>query len=144
MGHMRLTVAIAMFALIVAACGSRNATVTRAPQPTPSPTPVDPIGTLVGQVTVGPLCPVEPCLTPGANPYEGRHLVLTHFDPNRSPVHIPLSVNGEFAVELHYWDYRVTLNECPWLGCKAALPVKTSVDAGETTTLQIDIDTGIR
>ena len=144
---MRLTIVIAviaMFALMMAACGSRDATPTPAPQPTPSPTPVDPIGTLVGQVTVGPLCPVEPCTTPGVNPYEGRHLILTHADPDRSPVQVALDFNGEFAAELHFGAYRVTLDDCPWLGRDVALPVKTSVLAGKTTTLQIDIDTGIR
>jgi hypothetical protein len=40
--------------------------------------------------------------------------------------------------------YSLTMSNCTFLGCSRVLPMTITVKQGETTTLQIKIDTGIR
>jgi len=114
--------------LLVAACKDTTTTAT---------------GVLQGKVTIGPLCPVEPC--PGAvpNPYVSRSLVL---GPSNSgdAIMVKLNEDGTYRAEVAEGTYTVQLTSCTYLGCSRALPQQTTVSAGKTTELAIDIDTGIR
>lgn len=105
------------------------------------PTPVRPMGTLSGTVRIGPLCPVEPCSS-GINPYVSRKLLLSQI--GGSLTQVPLSEDGSFKMSLPAGTYRAELSDCDFLGCAAALPVEVDVVAGEFTSIDIDIDTGIR
>jgi hypothetical protein len=52
--------------------------------------------------------------------------------------------NGRFSAQLNTGRYVVNLSECNFLGCSSKMPITISIEAGKTTTLEIDIDTGIR
>ena len=98
-------------------------------------------GTVNGIVTVGPLCPVEPCNR--TLDLSGYSLAFTTNGIRYS--YAPLSVNGHFSVSLLSGVYYVTMTpSCPWAGCGRSFPLRVSVVAGQTTSLNISIDTGIR
>ncbi len=138
-------------------CGMPLATPTASPAPTatvatitpPAPTetaPAPQMGTLEGRVSVGPLCPVEPCPTTTNNPYIGHKLRLTSttMGPTPVPIEILLADDGTFRATVPAGTYRVDVTACLWLGCSRSLPVMTTVQATQTTMLNVDIDTGIR
>ena len=96
----------------------------------------------MGSVTIGPLCPVEPCVGEVGDAYTGRELTLQqpggmHFD-------IPLRPDGSFEDTLPVGTYSAHMGLCDYLGCDRAFPIDVEIKDGETTTLNIDIDTGIR
>ncbi|MFQ5872936.1 MAG: hypothetical protein ACE5JL_03940 [Dehalococcoidia bacterium] len=114
---------------------------------TPTPTPTPPLpdkseGILTGSVTIGPLCPVEPCAEPLGDVYASRELLLRQ--EGRESIRIPLGPDGSFAALLPAGYYEVDVTDCDFLGCSFALPVTITIEDGQTTTLGIDIDTGIR
>ncbi|MBI4337871.1 MAG: hypothetical protein HY683_08615 [Chloroflexi bacterium] len=117
------------------------------PVPSPQPMPVPPepgegMGVLYGQVRIGPLCPVEPCRNPTPDVYSSRSLVLE--SEAGETLEVPLTPDGWFKVQVEAGVYVVTLTNCDFLGCKAALPQKVAMTANAVTTLEINIDTGIR
>lgn len=99
-------------------------------------------GIISGKVTVGPLCPVEPCPSPQPNPYSSLELVL---QPKvGSSIFVKLNANGSFQAEAPAGTYSLDIANCKFLGCKYALPKTVIVEADKTTAVTIDIDTGIR
>lgn len=104
-------------------------------------------GTVVGKVSIGPLCPVEPCPEEFENPYLSRQLIFIPKGGGR-PVDLPfyakLDKDGGFTEEIPYGNYEVNLSDCDYLGCEYSLPKLISVEANKTLELTIDIDTGIR
>ena len=131
--YLPITVALAtLFALGTVACESGNSpTATTAPQ-----------GTLTGQISVGPLCPVEPCDTPVVSPYDGLEVVLTR--EGAESARIAVGADGSFSGEAPAGEYELDVQPCLFLGCNAALPLDVSVRTGQAETVTIDIDTGIR
>ncbi len=127
---MGLTLALA------AACASGEGT-----SPTPNAEQVI-AGTLKGAVTIGPLCPIEPCSESSGYPFSGRELVLQQ--PGGVVLQVPLQSDGTFEFVFPIGTYTVHMSPCEYLGCQAAFPVSVDIMDGETTTLNIDIDTGIR
>ena len=144
--------------LIAAACGE-DATPTPGPAnatPQPTPTAVEPIptdtptpplpdkseGILIGSVTIGPLCPVEPCPDPIPDVYASRELLLLR--EGRELIRLPLGPEGAFQALIPAGRYMVELTDCDFLGCARALPMSFEIRDGEPATLNIDIDTGIR
>ncbi len=100
------------------------------------------MGTVSGKVSIGPLCPVEPCPDPVPDVYSSRYVVL---QPEAGePTRIRLSSDGDFETQVRAGTYRVNLTECTFLGCSRELPKIVTVKANETIYVQIDIDTGIR
>jgi len=55
-----------------------------------------------------------------------------------------LASDGSFDVAVPAGSYTVDLSDCVFLTCDQVLPKAIVVEAGETATLEIDIDTGIR
>src|SRR3972149_2229878 len=99
-------------------------------------------GTVAGRVSVGPLCPVEPC---DADPldFSSNQIILESNSGQKTTG--DLTSDGSFSVaNLAPGTYQVTLKDCDWLGCAAELPQTVTVRAGEITELTINIDTGIR
>ena len=140
-------VGFAMLAL-VAACGAD-------PGDTPNGTGGTPVadgdGTFTGTVTIGPLCPVEPCNLPTGTPYAVRDLVLQQ--PGGVLIDIPLNDDGSFSTEIPAGTYTVHLSPCDYLGCATTFPrpgtagtepTTVTIVSGQTTTRDYDIDTGIR
>ncbi len=99
-------------------------------------------GTISGKVTIGPLCPVEPCPDPDPEIYTSRQLVLQPSFGN--PIYVQLNPDGSFQATVNAGTYTVNLTNCTFLGCKHSLPKTVTVAPNETTTINIDIDTGIR
>jgi hypothetical protein len=99
-------------------------------------------GTIAGRVSVGPLCPVEPC---DADPldFSSNQIILESQFGQKTT--IDLTSDGSFSSSgIAPGIYQVTLKDCVWLGCASVLPKTVSVSAGQTTEVPIDIDTGIR
>ena len=99
-------------------------------------------GTLTGTISIGPVCPVEPCDQSAGSIYVGRELVLLSTDGD--PIRVPLADDGSFKVNLEPTTYLIRLEGCDYLGCDQAFPVEKTVVSGETTTLNVNLDTGIR
>lgn len=107
-------------------------------------------GTLSGKVTVGPLTPVErvgvtpPAPNPGV--FTSRHLLLYQSDGKTLIKEIPIQAAGYYGI------YNVSLAPGTYVvdypkqgvGGARSLPATVKVEAGKTTTLDVDIDTGIR
>lgn len=99
-------------------------------------------GTVFGKVTIGPLCPVEPCPNGIENPYLSREIRLQSGAGQSTSV--KLNADGSFLINLKPGTYTLTLTKCEFLGCDRELPMKVIVEDNKTTTVEIDIDTGIR
>ena len=102
------------------------------------------VGTIQGTVTIGPWTPVEP--VGGSHPppevYTSRHIILEGtFLPR---VEIPMNGTGYFTAQVKPGTYSLTMSNCTFLGCSRVLPMIVTVKQGDTMTLQINIDTGIR
>lgn len=102
-------------------------------------------GTLTGTVSIGPLCPVEPCsIAPErlAAAYEARPLTVSAQDgkPVASVVADP--VTG-YSVSLPPGIYIVDIPH-QGIGGSVELPKTVTIRSGETVRLDISVDTGIR
>ncbi|UCC60883.1 MAG: hypothetical protein JSW38_12400 [Dehalococcoidia bacterium] len=106
-------------------------------------------GVLQGNITIGPIWPVEP---PGGNPpippevYESRK-VMVYDELGATLIHkvdiIPYGEYGYYRVELDAGRYAVDINR---IGVDRSGDVPTVIEVlpGKTVELDIDIDTGIR
>ncbi len=113
-------------------------------------------GILRGKVTIGPLCPVEPCdLTPEqiASIYEARIVFIYEKTTKAKVTEANLRGNGEFSFSLKPGTYIVDIsdaegNELPldslMRSIGNALPEEVEIRPYEEATVNIDIDTGIR
>ena len=103
-------------------------------------------GYLEGVVKIGPLCPVEPCNITGeqqAAAFAARHLVIT--GPGQSPrvYNATFSPGGNYRIELPYGRYLVEISK-NGIDRSTDVPKAVEIGRGETVTLNISIDTGIR
>jgi hypothetical protein len=109
-----------------------------------------PAGTLAGTISVGPFCPVEvegeECPAPPGT-YESIR-VLVYVGPSalgRLVADARPDAEGRFALALPAGTYRVTLEHSIGIPSGASPPFQDArVDAGATTSLSFEIDTGIR
>jgi hypothetical protein len=108
-------------------------------------------GLLTGGVTIGPLKPVE---IPGQNDpvppevFSSRKILI--YDNAGKELIIQADINqikqtssGYYAVQLEQGTYTVDTTRVG-IGGGAGLPQEVTITAGQTTVLDIDIDTGIR
>ncbi len=106
---------------------------------------------LQGAVTIGPISPVE---IPGENPpvppevFSSRHLVI--YDESGEKLvrevyftQIGQGATGYYTAQIAPGTYVVDINHTG-TDTAANLPVKITVSADETITIDIHIDTGIR
>lgn len=108
-----------------------------------------PTGSLAGQISIGPFCPVEvegqPC-PPPPGVYESiTVLVYAQLgNANRLVADTRPDPTGHFELQLPSGSYRVVLEHS--IGIPGGSdPVQTArVEAGATTSLSFEIDTGIR
>ena len=108
----------------------------------PTPGNEDVNGVLAGSVTIGPLCPIEPCGASIGDTYSSRNLLLQQ--PGGKLRKVLLQSDGTFEAVVLVGKYTVTLDRCQYLGCQGVFPISVEIRDGETSTLDIDIDTGIR
>ncbi len=101
-------------------------------------------GTLAGNVTIGPLCPVEPCSISRDQivaAYAARPLMIN--TPGGAFVgSVTADPDTGYSISLRPGTYIVDI---PHQGIGGSdLPKTVTIRAGETVRLDIDIDTGIR
>ncbi len=112
---------------------------------------------LRGKVTIGPLCPVEPCELPPeqiARIYEARKVIIYEQDAEIKITEMNLNQNGEYSLSLKPGNYIVDItdaegNELPLDLSKRsqlgnAIPKEVELKAGDKVIVDFDIDTGIR
>ncbi|KKW19896.1 MAG: hypothetical protein UY63_C0005G0079 [Parcubacteria group bacterium GW2011_GWA2_51_10] len=105
-------------------------------------------GTLSGTITIGPICPVEtdppdPRCKPSPEAYAARTIYV--YDQNRERLIRTLSPNaqGGFSTLLPVGRYVIDVDHPPVGGATGA-PITVDIGKGETVTIHIDFDTGIR
>ena len=137
MSAMLVLLLTAMLVLLLTACGGDD--------------PVDGSqkGILQGNVTIGPIWPVE---QPGGNPpvppevYESRK-VMVYDERGTTLIEqvdiIPHGDYGYYSVELDAGRYTVDINRLG-IDHSGDVPAGIEIAPGQTIDLDIDIDTGIR
>lgn len=104
-------------------------------------------GTLQGNVAIGPLQPVvrvdEP--TPEVPPevYAARQIVVHAADGLAEIARVPIGPDGSYSVDLPPGDYVIDINRVG-IDFSKDVPAKVHIEAGQTVTLDVAIDTGIR
>ena len=108
-------------------------------------------GVLSGHVSIGPLSPVErldvPTVTPAPELYAPWRVVIYDPDMSKEIARVEIGTQGNYAVELPPGKYQVDLIHLGIVGSIARgvnLPAQVEIRSGETTSLDIEIDTGIR
>jgi hypothetical protein len=109
------------------------------------PFPANKTGTLTGNLTIGPLCPVEPCTISHDQivaAYAARPIIITTTggtfigsvtaDPDYG--YSDTLAPGMYVVDIRHQG----------IGGSGELPKTITIRAGETVRLDISIDTGIR
>ena len=102
-------------------------------------------GTLTGKVSIGPLCPVEPCTVPHDRlvaAYTARPITLS---TPAGTVVTTVTADPEtgYTVVLKPGIYVVDIQH-QGIGGSRELPTTVTIRRGETVRLDISIDTGIR
>jgi len=101
-------------------------------------------GTLAGKITIGPICPVEPCnLTQEQidQAYSSRAIIVYAYDQSTIVFQSPIPPGGDYQIQLPPGTYFVTIRP----GGIGDYPLQqVSISPNQTTTLNMDVDTGIR
>jgi hypothetical protein len=102
-------------------------------------------GTLTGNVSIGPLCPVEPCTVPQDRlvaAYAARPITIS--TPAGTVVTTVIAdPETGYKVALKPGTYVVDIQH-QGIGGSRELPTTVTIRRGETVRLDISIDTGIR
>ena len=104
------------------------------------------MGLLQGDVTIGPISPVE---RPGEKPpipcevYEARKIMVYDKSGRNLVKQVDIDCDGKYEVELEPGLYTVDINRIG-IDFSGDVPAKVEITAGMTFRLDIDIDTGIR
>ena len=102
-------------------------------------------GTLTGKVSIGPLCPVEPCTVPHDRlvaAYAARPITISTPDGIVVTSVIADPESG-YTVALKPGKYVVAIPK-QGIGGSPDLPATVTIRSGEAVRLDISIDTGIR
>jgi hypothetical protein len=101
-------------------------------------------GTLAGNVTIGPLCPVEPCTIPHDQVlavYAARPITITTLGGTLVGL-VTADPDTGYSISLRPNTYVVDIRH-QGIG-RSNLPKTVTIHAGETVRLDISVDTGIR
>lgn len=103
-------------------------------------------GILEGNVTIGPICPVEqpghPCPVP-CEMYQARKVQIYDSNGTKLIAEADIDCNGHYSIELKSGTYTVDINPNGFAHV-SGVPQKIELKSGQTIELNIDIDTGIR
>lgn len=103
-------------------------------------------GILEGNVTIGPICPVErqgsPCPVP-CELYQARKVLIYDSSGTKLIVEADIDCTGHYSIELKSGTYTVDITRDNF-GRVSGVPQKIELKPGQTVALNIDIDTGIR
>jgi hypothetical protein len=110
-------------------------------------------GTLQASFDIGPtqpVCRANATVGPASAQYASIEAVVTS-QPSGRAVTLPVSwlsngcsVSGSLEAPLAPGAYSLDLSSCQFMGCSSALPKSFVVAAGQTTSVDVSIDTGIR
>ncbi len=103
-------------------------------------------GTLEGTVTIGPLTPVQSENVTPTTPcsvYEARKIVVFSANGQQKLHDVNIDCQGHYEIQLAPGTYTVDINHAG-IDYAAGLPKQVTITADRTTTLDVDIDTGIR
>jgi len=105
-------------------------------------------GFLEGKIAIGPLCPVEmnppqPGCQPTEETYKNWQIAIWTSDRNIKVAQINPELDGSYKVELLVGSYIADFEKEQTFGANN-LPTTITITNGETTNLDINIDTGIR
>ncbi|HEV7663169.1 MAG TPA: hypothetical protein VGQ62_06510 [Chloroflexota bacterium] len=101
---------------------------------------------LVGQVLIGPICPVvrigqgNQCAD---QPYAGTLSVRTT-SGDQEVTQVLADAQGAFATELPPGTYEIVPLSPPGAILPRGIPQTVTLDAGQTTTVEVHYDSGIR
>jgi hypothetical protein len=106
-------------------------------------------GFLKGKISIGPICPVEtnppdPGCLPTAETYKAYPVNICTPDGRIKIAQILPELNGSFITELPAGEYSIRLQNSQNRIGRSNLPVLVSIVSNDSTTLNINIDTGIR
>ncbi len=108
-------------------------------------------GFLEGKVTIGPLCPnyrgsdEDPKCQPTEETYKAWPIAVWTSDKKTKVTQIKPNLDGTYKIELSVGDYVVDLEKQQPFGVGGNnLPFTITINSEERTTLDINIDTGIR
>ena len=123
-----------------------NTTAPTAP-PTAAPATNSSVGYLAGNVTIGPLSPVErvgvPSPVPPPQVFTSRSINVFQIDGKTLVVNVKFNGDGTYRVALPPGNYVVAIAR-GGIDRARGLPQSITIESGVTTTLDINIDTGIR
>ena len=103
-------------------------------------------GRLEGEVTIGPIVPVEKPDTQYEIPcevYEARKVVIYDENYEKLMQQVNIDCNGFYQVDLEPGFYVIEINHTG-IDHSSEVPKKVEIKSNQTTELDIDIDTGIR
>jgi hypothetical protein len=102
-------------------------------------------GTLTGNVSIGPLCPVEPCTVTSDRlvaAYAARPITIST-PAGRVVATVIADPKSGYVVSLKPGTYVIDIRH-QGIGGSPELPSTVTIHSGETVRLDIFIDTGIR
>jgi hypothetical protein len=103
-------------------------------------------GILEGNVTIGPICPVEhpgtPCPVP-CELYQARKVLIYNSSETKLIAEADIDCTGNYSTELKPGMYTIDITRDSF-GHVSSVPQKIEIKEGQTVELNIDIDTGIR
>jgi hypothetical protein len=110
------------------------------------------LGTLGASFNIGPTAPVcraNASIGPAPQPYSSIDLVVN--SSSGQVMTLPISwvsngceVSGVVQASLAPGSYSLNLSSCTFMGCSSALPKSFVMVAGQTISVNVSIDTGIR
>lgn len=107
-------------------------------------------GVLKGKISIGPLCPVEtippqPQCLPTMDTYKAWQTSVWDLKETTKVVNITPDLSGNYQLTLPAGEYMVDFEDILKLRIQhTGLPVKIKINNGDSTRLDINIDTGIR
>ncbi len=102
-------------------------------------------GTLTDNVSIGPLCPVEPCTIPHDRivaAYEARPFIISTTN-GAEVTRVTADPDTGYAVLLNPGTYVVDIPH-QGIGGSRDLPATVTIRSGQITWLNFSVDTGIR
>jgi hypothetical protein len=124
-------------AVVQIGCNSPTAPVSTAPQVH---------GRLSGLVKIGPNCPVEqpsnPCPTP-PSAYAARKILVMDEQGTKTLFTVDIDSQGLYVIDLAPAKYRIDLRP-NGIDRSSEVPTVVEIHANSVTTLNVNIDTGLR
>ena len=126
-----------VFLLTLSACSTPTA---------PVDTQAKVFGRLSGVVTIGPNCPVQrddtPCPTP-PSAYAARKILVMDEPGTKVLFTVDIDAQGLYVIDLAPAKYRIDLKP-NGIDRASELPAVVDIHANSVTTLNVNIDTGLR